>query len=139
MLIPGHGSVRLRGAIDHDGPGAGPSVPLVRGNARHAQRRGRRQWSRVTAVITGVSRSARGGNHVRLYALAYIPLVVLVAPVLSSCSSPNLPDAIPGLNGTVRDAESNTPIAGATVQAAGKSTVSEANGWYSFGSLSYRS
>ena len=47
-------------------------------------------------------------------------LIFSVASLLSSCSSPTPPDAIPGLNGLVLDAESNTRIAGATVQAAGK-------------------
>lgn len=43
------------------------------------------------------------------------------------------------MSGYVRDAGSSAPLAGATVQAQGQSTVSEADGRYSFERLSFDS
>ena len=66
--------------------------------------------------------------------------LVVLAMTLSACVSPLGPaDYIPGMSGTVRDATTNAPLSNATVRAQGSSTVSDADGRYSFPRLSFSS
>lgn len=64
---------------------------------------------------------------------------LMLAMILSACgASPLDPDdSIPLMSGTVRDAITNAPLSNATVEAQGHSTVSAADGTYSFPRLSY--
>ena len=80
----------------------------------------------------------RLGRQRRSLSLGGAALVVL-AMILSACSvSPLGPgDFIPVMAGTVRDATTNAPLSNATVRAQGSSTVSDADGRYSFPRLSF--
>jgi hypothetical protein len=78
----------------------------------------------------------RPGRLVRYSSLAAL---LMLAMILSACGvSPLSPgDSIPLMSGMVRDAITNAPLANATVEAQGHSTVSAADGTYSFPRLSY--
>ena len=64
-----------------------------------------------------------------------------LAAMIAACGGLSLadPSYIPGMSGIVRDAVTNAPISGATVQAQGKASVSEQDGAYSFDRLSFSS
>ena len=65
--------------------------------------------------------------------------LLVLALIISGCSvSPTGPgDAVPLMAGTVRDATTNAPLSNATVRAQGHSTVSAADGRYSFPRLAF--
>ena len=79
------------------------------------------------------------GRLRRCPSLGFVALILMMIPAACNVSPLGPSDYIPGMSGTVRDSATNAPLPNATVEAQGRSTVSSADGSYSFPRLSFSS
>lgn len=67
--------------------------------------------------------------------LVYVALLLCVSFVATSCDEEDILDIKAGLSGTVRNAQSNARLEGATITVQGRSQISNAQGIYVFTDL----